>query len=470
MYIDYFEVNTPLIIWLTLIPATISKLSHINLITCLHIFNILFAAFSFALCYNIALTSNSQKLDSDLKRWILVLVLAFLCFTLPSFGNKSEFGEKEHIFALSCLPLALIYLLQMRLRWNSPYIIIAILGSLIKPVLSIIVFAMLLHNIILKRTERKAIYLQIYLTALFYLIILIIHPSYYFEVVPLILSSYTKLSVGPTNPISKMQWSLGVIMYSCFAPTLAFLTLAPTLDRKALTQLILLPIISLFVVIIQGKLFLYHFIPFNYFFTLFICIQLFRFPTNVKWKDFMIITSIFVISAEFLLQTANYLPDNFHNNHNQYSIIRKPYMDKLEELVNIYNVKSVIILTNDMANSFPPVLLNNLKYTLKEHSMQLLNGQFVLPKQNPKVLEWINKNFIKGLEAEPDMIVVEQPYQLFLNDIIGHRFFLSGNTFEQYFLEQEWAREYMANYQLIGSMDFPNGIFSVYIKKRPRYE
>jgi hypothetical protein len=103
---NYFETNPPLILFLYMPPVILSHIFSINFTILAKSYFVCLALFSFALCYPIIekiFHHNNFKTNT----FSFVLLIVFLC--LPN----AEFGQKEHLINLFCLPYFLAVALQL---------------------------------------------------------------------------------------------------------------------------------------------------------------------------------------------------------------------------------------------------------------------------------------------------------------------------------------------------------------------
>ncbi|HEY9676465.1 MAG TPA: hypothetical protein V6C76_00585 [Drouetiella sp.] len=121
-YVDFVDINPPLIIYLSVIPAFVAHLINVHIIVIFKFVIELFAIFSFCL---ILATVKRRFLDDE--KWLyLACVLAVIACTGSVIGR--EFGQREHIFLLSYLPF--FFVRWSRWEGQTPNRTIAIIAGL----------------------------------------------------------------------------------------------------------------------------------------------------------------------------------------------------------------------------------------------------------------------------------------------------------------------------------------------------
>jgi len=129
---DFFENNPPLILYLYMLPASISYWFDINIIEVMRCYIFTIATASIGLCYYF-----SHKIFSKEPAFIqyITILLACIFLILPFY----EFGQREHLFLMLTMP----YLFMMAAQLNNGIVnrnsaimtgFMAGLGFSIKPV------------------------------------------------------------------------------------------------------------------------------------------------------------------------------------------------------------------------------------------------------------------------------------------------------------------------------------------------
>ncbi|MFA6213082.1 MAG: hypothetical protein WCT03_18790 [Candidatus Obscuribacterales bacterium] len=130
-YVDFFEWNPPLIMYLNLIPVILSRLTHAPPIECFNYSIIALCAFSAFMSLHIA-----NKYMS--KQQFLVFLPLIFAATFYNLDQTINIGEREHIFIISYLP----FLILRGLAWQGKQIskaeailagLVAGIGMALKP-------------------------------------------------------------------------------------------------------------------------------------------------------------------------------------------------------------------------------------------------------------------------------------------------------------------------------------------------
>ncbi len=109
LYVDVIEVNPPLVIWLNLIPAWLGAVLGASEVTLYRLGVIALCLLSAWLCGRV-LRLVLQDHDPTFRRLILLLVLFAL---LPA--SREDFGEREHLLLALALPYVLLAAARARL-------------------------------------------------------------------------------------------------------------------------------------------------------------------------------------------------------------------------------------------------------------------------------------------------------------------------------------------------------------------
>jgi hypothetical protein len=98
-YIDWMDINPPLILYLNLIPATISRYTSVNIIIVFHALVFILILWSI-MSIREALLNSGFKID----RLQVGLVLAFWIGLNLLAYHQNDFGQRDHLFILSFAP------------------------------------------------------------------------------------------------------------------------------------------------------------------------------------------------------------------------------------------------------------------------------------------------------------------------------------------------------------------------------
>jgi hypothetical protein len=185
---NFFEVNTPMSIYIYLPAILLQKVFILDRITAIRISIFLLAMLSMGLCF--LLMKSLSKNQTTTK--ILILILAFVFLILPI----NQFGEREHIFLLMIMPY--LFLAAKPRETNSllrSFIgVLAAIGFSIKPHF-IILFAFVEFYLMIQKksliTWARPEALTIILFSVGYFIsIFLLQPDYFNQVLPLAMQYY----------------------------------------------------------------------------------------------------------------------------------------------------------------------------------------------------------------------------------------------------------------------------------------
>ncbi len=201
LYVDVFEPNPPLILWLYMIPVRIGALLHLPDYQMMVLAGLGMVALCIAVCLRIV--SRQPAFAGNGKRqcqFALLLGLVFIAFT-PS----NYFFDREHILLVLSFPYVLRLMpsvarapVSFRLRLLIG--IMAGIGFCIKPH-TVIVFTGLQVCCLLRERSARIVYatenLCIYMVAIGYLLAVQVYAPEYFQVVlPMALATYSGYSNG----------------------------------------------------------------------------------------------------------------------------------------------------------------------------------------------------------------------------------------------------------------------------------
>jgi hypothetical protein len=235
-YIDFFEVNPPLIMYLNILPAAIAQAMHWPLIIVFDWSVLLLAAVSLSLCSYILW--RTVKAEDWRYAGPLLIGIALINLTVK------EFGQREHLFVLAYLPFFLLRWWQV--NGGKPASLLAVfigllagVGVCLKPYFLIPV--LLTEGYWLWKDRRfgdliKPEVIAAVIVGIAYLVHFTLLPkgagdSFYHYLVPLVQSGYDYLncSFPPPLPMQKRVFLVFTVIplawllrnrYSLFVPLL----------------------------------------------------------------------------------------------------------------------------------------------------------------------------------------------------------------------------------------------------------
>jgi hypothetical protein len=202
---EFFETNPPLILYLYAPAILLQKILSISVITCfrIYVFSLAIALIIFS---NALLKKIFEKSNHTIRNALLVAV-AFVFLLLPT----TEFGQREHLMAMLCLPYLLLTVLHARAEKRespppaggrvrvgvitSTFIgLLAGVGFAIKPYFLITPFLIEIYLILKHRKIffwMRAETIAIILVLISYLLTIIVFtPEYITKIIPLVNEFY----------------------------------------------------------------------------------------------------------------------------------------------------------------------------------------------------------------------------------------------------------------------------------------
>jgi len=186
-----FDINPPMTMWLSTIPAIFTRLSGADPQTVFKVFVLVMLAGIFIFC---EIISKSFEWSMQQRIWFRIF-LALGLFILPGY----DFGQREHLAAAMITPYVLVCALRaggklVNLNLAVTCGLVAGIGFGIKPYFIAVGMCLELALLFYMRHARQFVRAEIVTVILVvcsYLIaILIFAPGYYFEVIPAALSNY----------------------------------------------------------------------------------------------------------------------------------------------------------------------------------------------------------------------------------------------------------------------------------------
>jgi hypothetical protein len=457
IYIDYFEVNTPLIIYITIIPALISKLFGINLILSLNIFNFSLTLLSFLSCLNVI--KRSKKID-DLT--LVPPFIAYSLFIIPLMFPVSEFGQKEHIFMLLLTPYLLEFILKLRPQ-NWPFLL-ACVSMLIKPFFILAYVGIFIIRVIERdKTAWREVVTLTSINIIFYLLLFFIHREYFNTIIPIALDSYKNLNSSDGSIKSQISQFYFVTLWTLHIYIIIFALSIFTFTKNSIRILPTL-LMLLLLVYIQGKNFWYHYIPF------FMASQLLFGIWCVEIKEgtkrFFKTVNLLIIIAGCLAAPLNSVWDNYKNQNNKHTFL----YEEINKYLAQHKGQKILVMSYDLGIAFPTILYLDLKWDMKEHSLQILDGLFKFKdgiNNKNKSLQYVVDDVVQALRLRPAIVLVLKPNP----DIVKSKwsnvhFFKAGYNYVGFFSQYKDFNDLWEQYQFKEEMGNSNNRFEVYELKK----
>ncbi len=448
IYIDFFEVNTPLIIYITQLSVKLSEVFHIDIVTGLNIFNFAIVTVSFIICGDII----NKKSDNQL----LLLFVTFALFIMPLSYPMSEFGQKEHIFMACYLPYLLEFLLKIKPRiW---IFLIACFGILIKPFFIILYLGIFIVKIVEKdKNLLRELGILAAINSAFYLWLWIKHTAYFDTIVPIAFDGYKDLNLNDDTfgsalynfyiiSIYTINFLIAPLLLSFFTFTKNSMRILPTL------------FMGFIMIYIQGKNFWYHYIPAVI--TMVLMFGMLTIECIRSWRFLKVVNVIMIMWC--LFNTAYTLKINYKNSDNLFK-------NKYFEIINVikrYEGQQVLILSQELGYIFPEAIYSKLKFDMKEHTMQILDGVFKYPDlvhKKQKALDYVINDVVMALEMKPGIVFVRMPSKELIESKWSSAFFFkAGYNYIDFFSQNNKFKELWGLYRLTGDAGSDGNKFEIY--------
>jgi hypothetical protein len=262
LYVDLIDVNPPLIILLSSLPALLGKYSPLSATAALVACTLAWIAAAFLMSWRL-LVPVGRITDSPL-RLLLPPIFMYVAIVHPGI----EFTQREHLMAVSTLPYLLLAAARAQgdavARWLALSVaVLAAVGFAIKPHFLIVPALVELYVLVLRGPRRALRDPVPWTMAAIFLAygawVLVALPQYLTEVVPLVTAQYLDLGIGSRG-------RLGLLLLSDLTPTLLLAVLLVPMAFLATTlhlaRVLALALIGAIVfATVQGKGWPYQLVP-----------------------------------------------------------------------------------------------------------------------------------------------------------------------------------------------------------------
>ncbi|MBK6764805.1 MAG: hypothetical protein IPG71_00460 [bacterium] len=264
-YVDFIEINPPLILYMKALPIWVARLLSINVITAFHLCVLLLAFWS-----TLSIRDSLKVLTSaEHSLAPLAIPAAYLAFV--TFFIGIEFGQREHIFALLFLP----FLFARMLNWEGRALtvrrgivlgIAAALGVCLKPAFLVIAVLPELYWFIVKRNYRPLLdpaFIAFALTGLayaahFFLLPAAMYAAYFDRWMPEMLRHYRAYERGFSDIVLQRHFIVPLfIAIAGFGASFAL----DTNPARRVRALVYAAVGAAFVYYVQSKGWKYHALP-----------------------------------------------------------------------------------------------------------------------------------------------------------------------------------------------------------------
>lgn len=264
-YIDFVDINPPLIMYLNMIPAFLAKFLAIPIIVC---FKLILVCQILLLSWCLKKILRSLNFFSDRERKILISLFIFLSAFLVYFRGQ---GQREHLFILAFVPFFYLRLgrygqIQLSTTVATATGFFCGLYACFKPHFLFLVLINELALILIfgfKHVFKKSEVFAFIGSCLSYFIFLLLLPSevlkaFFSELVPLIFKHYD--SFNATTEVFIKENGAFLIYGLVSALVLFVASLEP--NRRKLNRLTAVAVLSaLLIFVVQKKGWEYHLVP-----------------------------------------------------------------------------------------------------------------------------------------------------------------------------------------------------------------
>lgn len=261
-YVDFFDTNPPLIMYMSTLPAALSRATGLNLTDSFQVAVLLLVAFSMTASYFVI--SKYARLN---ERWIADPVM--LSYALLCVASMTDYGQREFIFMMFFLP----YLFLRWTRWERSRIhpaialflgVLAGLGLSLKHYFMIPFLAVECYWLFLKRTPKTLVQpetIGVLSSVILYVLHFLLLPEasrngFFNDLLPLLLKSYDAFNATGIVFV-KNVWRIP----TCLA-ILAIISGISFSKRSSIGgPLCVLTLFFMVLVVVQGKDWSYYGIP-----------------------------------------------------------------------------------------------------------------------------------------------------------------------------------------------------------------
>lgn len=372
LYVDVIEVNPPLVVWLNLVPAWLGAALGVSDVLLYRLGVIALCLLSVWLCGRV-LRLDFQDHDPAFRRLIVLLVLFAL---LPA--SREDFGEREHLLLALALPYALLAAVRAR-RVPVPTALGATAGLLagvgiaLKPyfvALWLAIEAWLFLGARIRRPAERLEGLLVALVGACYLGAVVLLTPEYLTIVRTMAGPYYRYLSNSLLITGLLGDGATIGLFAL----LGYVALRGTARRRELWIVLAVATAGFYAsALLQQKGWRYHFYPSLATGLVLIGVMawdgrgplssLARRIYSVATATAALLVPAFIALA-CLLQMANPHATEYEAD---------PDLDRLLPVVREYAVgKSVMVLSSNMASSFPLVTYSGARWALRFPSVWIL--------------------------------------------------------------------------------------------------
>lgn len=257
---NFFEVNTPMAIFVYLPAVILSKVTQISFIYSLPVYIFFLIVLSWIICASLC-SQVFKAVDAEITPYFLVII-SFVFILLPA----SQFSQREHLLVVLTMPYLLLTIIRAKENKPSFWLVLIIgllagIGFGIKPYFLLLWIAFELYLIYQQRAIFACMRLEFFAVTMvligYVLAALYFTPEYVTHVLPIIwhfyyfIFSYSWVAVL-TRPLA--IFSVLVIIF--------YILLRRQIVNKQVADVFAIAIIpGLLIYILQRSIFYYHLLP-----------------------------------------------------------------------------------------------------------------------------------------------------------------------------------------------------------------
>lgn len=358
-YRDFQELNPPLIMYLSTIPAACSALSGLSLAVCGALTTVLYSSLALFLTYMCLQALVKAELPDELMRPLTAASL--LTPPLVNAIAAFDYGQREHLYALFLLPYFLLRFGRYSPRFQAPLWLSVLIGLTFglticfKPHFLLLPGILELYWLVHYRTGQNIIKPETLCTLIapglygahFIFLPADLRELFLKETAPLIVRAYACFNTIK-DTVVKLVWSIALTAY--FTAILLAALLPKRLEIKA--PLLILVSLSLAIIELQQKFWNYHGIPLHFWttFTIIFALSYFLAVREARAK----LKAVLIVLTSGIFLALNIL---FHDS--VFTHLQKPWEPVLEKTAA--KGDKVLLLDSSDTPWFPSALRFGLR-------------------------------------------------------------------------------------------------------------
>lgn len=375
-YVNFVEVNPPLIFWLTVPAAWLARVFGCDSFLTMHICQFLLVGASLLACLDVV---RSMKLIPDpLRRRMFFLALTYVQLSLPGFNM----GEREWIMFVLVSPYLLIVagrlsgaIVPRRLWWIAG--LAAGVGFALKPFFLLLWMGLELYLVLCKSgwfIRRPESLIVLVIQGAYFLLVLIFTPEY-LKLMPMAQKLYGAFNINLSAPL--LLKACLKLAPTAFVALLALPIIRVPVERRPLVRVLgLTTALLLGVALIQRKGWEYHLYPAIAASMMLLVELTFCFcRENVEVPEGfrpMPTLAVALLTVAILAGSIS----KFQKRQDIDAWYQKPEGQACRLLAREGRGKSVALLSTTLCDAFPTVNYTGMRYVMRYNSLWMLPGLY----------------------------------------------------------------------------------------------